>query len=564
MFLRTTIIWFVLHVLFFQSVVANELMKFIYNHQHPDPSLCSQKRLLVIHSNQLGNFEGTGSILKLLAFGLAQAIHSNRILVWGRYVPKLYSQSNIYECSDPHNGGIFNCFFERLSSCTYFDISEEELEYLADNGYNHTRRVMLQEPRKGLAFYFPPTQFRNLPNIKVLWPATQYAYIFRLRNQVRYQLPDGTYCAHVRHGDVKALSDVYQNRKAYSFETYLKTLKKMSSKRAPPLIYVASDSTETADAVRKWKKNLQLTWNSCDYCYEYVYDVDIVGHSYLVDKRSVTCDVCEFARTPIVQEDRFREKYGSHTTASGPGTCYRSSCALPADIILKLQAQNRNISHDVFHAVNESITDLVILSQCDGLVATATSHFSTGAALLSWYRQQHFIQRDKFVFLDEKEVAEGLYESSYLLGTYNAQTKVTNGKERWASLEWRWGEALLTPPKVPELRGDPENFYFPTLSLKSFETEVARWNTDHYYDDTCNPENDLSNLVNLGVEHSTWHPGKALYCWNFAIPKINSPETEFAREIVEENIRAIQEQHFHLYLASTIFVKREESVDSSR
>lgn len=222
-----------------------KVMDYIDKKQQVDPTTCSKRRLLVYHSYG-NNFEGTGSILKSIMIGLAEAMHANRTLVWGAYVPPLLARGNFSSCFDPVQGGLYACFFKQLSPCALNDVWYREFVHLKMNGYDDTKRVVLQQARRGIAAYMAPRALRNISRIATIWPAALAAYAFRLTDTLAdrqrslaaelgmsgpalvtsdddadyhvvansgistYHGP--VHCAHVRHGDVLSMKNVYLNK----------------------------------------------------------------------------------------------------------------------------------------------------------------------------------------------------------------------------------------------------------------------------------------------------------------------------------------------------------------
>jgi hypothetical protein len=233
------------------------------------PLDCKKARLLIYH--QFGNrFEGTGSVLKSLLMGLAEARHTNRVLVWGREIPPLFQRGNHSACYDAKQGGLYHCHFEPLSSCSLSDVSQAEMNQLWKNGYDDTVRVTLQQHRRGLAAYVPIKSQRSLPFIQHAWPAALAAYVFRLnRHQAARvdgllaEMPQPLHCAHVRHGDVKKLASTYKNRDWYPFEDYFSRLHQLQTKEHPATVFVGSDSMDLdkalADARKAWPLSAAVT-----------------------------------------------------------------------------------------------------------------------------------------------------------------------------------------------------------------------------------------------------------------------------------------------------------------
>lgn len=58
------------------------LLRLLHARQHPPRHECKATRLLLVKSPEI-SFEGLGSVLSLLTLGLAEAVYSNRTLIWG-------------------------------------------------------------------------------------------------------------------------------------------------------------------------------------------------------------------------------------------------------------------------------------------------------------------------------------------------------------------------------------------------------------------------------------------------------------------------------------------------
>jgi hypothetical protein len=246
------------------SALDTTVFDLIHQLQHPSPASCSSRRLLIIHSDGK-NFEGTGSITKAVMFGLSEAYHSNRTLIWGRFIPDLFTRAPKLECSNINQGGLYNCFFQKLSSCSIKDVSSSELLALGKNGYDETQRVLLQQPRRGMSLYIPPKELRAYPDIRLLWPSSFAAYAFRLKFSLSTRPPDPPLsCAHIRHGDIKALSYVYRNKGIYEFEDYYLALRKISPILSKN-IFISSDSIETEEKVHEMRKRWERD-DRREYC----------------------------------------------------------------------------------------------------------------------------------------------------------------------------------------------------------------------------------------------------------------------------------------------------------
>lgn len=199
------------------------LLRMLHAQQHPPKPLCATTRLLVVQFAH-ESFEGLGSILKLVALGLAQAAFSNRTLVWGldlspilEYTraeweggyPTVHGQR--LRCDAGGGGGAMNCFFAPLSSCSLADVTWEELRGLGVAGFDDSARVRLLEARRSVAAYHLPAGVlrRGSRWPRHLWAGALALYAFRLqpglvtafeaRRRALGWAAD-TACVHVRHG----------------------------------------------------------------------------------------------------------------------------------------------------------------------------------------------------------------------------------------------------------------------------------------------------------------------------------------------------------------------------
>ena len=546
---------------------GNSLLNEITSHQHPSPEECSTKRLLVIHEPLTDYFEGTGSIIKAITMGLAEAIHSNRILIWGHYIPTLFSRAHKEECYNSRQGGLYNCFFKHLSTCSLSHITDQELRSLALFGYNDSARVSLQQTRRGLAMYIPPPHYRTRSYMKYMWPSVLTAYIFRLKKKfpLNYEMP--LYGIHMRHGDVKALSHVYRNRLVFPIEDYMEALK--AAPDIPGTIYIASDSNNLKSEVNAARRYWGCT--------------DLIP--------SLECP-------NFIVQPWLRTKYGSHLTAARGG-CRGQACGLPPEVVIDLhdsdtgkqlnkkglergfefQGISDSESHDVFRVVTETIYDIYILSRCTSIVGTGTSHFSTVSMFLSWYVNyfegteiddssseactdsnctiggaSYFSDqlRLRFILLDGVQVSSGELESSFLLGTYRGQEAISSaeGYKRWASLEARFREDTVVGSakanQISELSSDPTDIGLPFYPYSLFDSTAVIWSQigEVFIDPVCSDKQPAEILIKNGADLSNIFPGRALICWINAIKNTGNP---VYLDILEENIQAIQHKHFYLY-----------------
>ena len=495
--------------------------------------------------------------------GLAEAVHANRTLVWGRYIPPMFARAHRELCYNSRQGGLYDCFFQHISSCSLSDVTDEELRVLSVSGYNDSARVSLQQTRRSLAMYIPPPEYRAIDSIKTLWPSALAAYVFRLKQpwKVPYQLP--MYGVHIRHGDIKALSHVYKNRVVFPVEEYIKKLKDVSV--PPNTVYIATDSIDANSFINKSRS----VWGCRD----------IVSN--------VKCPT-------FVSSVRFRSEYGSHLVAARGG-CIGRACGLPGDIVMelmetdkrvKMNSENRDSnttftfitaseSDDVFRVVSEAIQDVYLLSKCSVIVGTGVSHFTTLSVLLSWYthyysvaalnqsyetscpvwsdlaRYYQDIHPEKYFLLDAAGVASGELESSFLLGTFQGQSKIprSRGHERYSSLEARFrDDTMLTEDLTMKsaLSSDPSNFCLPTYPFALFDHTSGSWRApaSRGTDPVCNKFQSVESLINNGADLSDHFPGRALLCWNLALKRTSNLDY---LDVINENILAVQDKHFSIY-----------------
>lgn len=192
-------------------------MDAIHEQQHPPKETCKTRRLLVVQYSV--SFEGAGSLLKFASSALAQAVHSNRTLVWGLDLPYTFEHSRLLWQSNStqpisigginlrcengwmhQGGGPYSCFFLPLSSCSLEDATVEELVQLGQRGHSDEARLRLAEARRTPASFHIPknaagfkalykkdsnTNKANGDNSSVMhrheWAAATAAYVFRLK-----------------------------------------------------------------------------------------------------------------------------------------------------------------------------------------------------------------------------------------------------------------------------------------------------------------------------------------------------------------------------------------------
>lgn len=280
------------------DVVASfiqDIVDVIYAKQHPQKDLCSKRRLLVLQMTS-SSFEGTGSLLKQVMLGTAAAMHSNRTMVWGLGLPFIFEHTKeiwnansdlsaikvnneTIDCrqEDP-SAGPLGCFFQPISSCSLEDASPSDLLTFSEHPSNHSARLFMAEMSTGIAMYHPPLGLfdyiwskRNYPAAykaviierqSYVWAAAVTAYVFRIKPALLSSLtkkfeplfpppsaqakPATTWGMHVRHGDLKALSNIYSYKEVFDFEDYFAAGMKVSHalQTRPDRVFVSTDSVE--------------------------------------------------------------------------------------------------------------------------------------------------------------------------------------------------------------------------------------------------------------------------------------------------------------------------------
>ena len=442
------------------------ISNYISKNQYPrHQESCKEKRLLILHYSEY-EFEGTGSILKWIMIGLAEALHSNRTLIWGRYIPNFFTRGVHNNCYNATQGGLYDCLFQRLSTCSIADIHDNELKRLGTRGFDDSARVSLSQPYRGLALYMAPQQFRHLRGMSLIWPTAVAAFVFRPIHTLRdFPLPSSSieegahpalsrvvYCAHIRHGDIAALEEEYPNRQVYPHIDYYSALRRMSTRaspgRGPDIIYLATDDIAASSIIRDW----EIRWrNDTDAgTPEDTCGADAQGKSFC-ESNGGASPVPVFS----VRHDIRRSEFGTHYFAAQGGctrdeTHLRQYCKLSGVKLAQIfkETEGHNEHEEVSRVAQEAVEDIHLLSQCSGIVGTASSHFTTVSMLLAWARvlSKHAVgveghvqsipavpvPPDMYVFLDEDGVVSGRLESSYLIGKHDSAHLKGRASERWA------------------------------------------------------------------------------------------------------------------------------------
>eukprot|EP01041_Mallomonas_annulata_P002553 gene2553-4986_t len=491
------------------SINIEEIMNAIHIQQHPEKHVCLSRRLLILQFDAR-SFEGIGSILRIVYMGLAEAAHSNRTLVWGLDLPYLFDrtrklwQGNHYlsnrssrltssllnindislNCTGwrKQGGGPYSCFFKKLSSCSLMDATYDELQNLALNGFEDRNRLKLQDAgNRGLdirhkwAAALAAYAFRLKPNLKTIFEQKW----FNLMQEADIGVSSGQiWGMHIRHGDVSALTAVYQNRIVYSFEEFF-----IAARDKARRLY--KFQSQTCNAINgndgNDNKNTSSSSSSCSSsCNEDNSEDENGDNSFNTDtNRNLSSPTKKHLLLPrgiFIASDnpntstiihnlniqtilnnwpdssqRFRTNHGSHTVAADGG-CILQSCALPWDILQEYTTTTTTTTtaaaastttatatattdrmyepavpreNRIMRVLLESIEDLFYLSKTDVLITQMTSHYSTYATLLI------------------KEVSEGSLHCAFIHSGANLSAiPAGRGAERWNRLTHKFFQGL--------------------------------------------------------------------------------------------------------------------------
>ena len=120
------------------------------------------------------------------------------------------------------------------------------------------------------------------------------------------------------------------------------------------------------------------------------------------------------------------------------------------------------------------------------------------------------------------------------------------GFERWANVEVRFYEDTLVLNEKGKIHGDKKLLHMPTMPHEAFDQEVKKWTSQSYDNDVCNMRTQFTVLVDVGADYSTYHPGKALHCWMYALQKSKDANL---LSVVTSNIKIVRERQFFQYKA---------------
>jgi hypothetical protein len=509
-------------------------------------------------------------------------------------------------------GGSYNCFFQPLSTCSLSDVSYEELSNLGNNAYDDEARVRIQEAHRGPALYHVPLDlplYKHIFSIKMTfprhkWAAVIAAYSFRLKpnlidifeerrlnlfhksaggnnnncNNNESHIDENIdingntinnnnniapiWSIHVRHGDTKALSEVYGNRQLNEFPTYLATAQQRANEiyednnnnnnnnnELPGSIFIISDAIDTPDFVTR----------AAD-----------MTESYLWPNFKIPC---MFTVNPA---DRFRTKHGSHTVAADGGCTTQNSktvCALHHyEIGLYIDKQSHDRPMRLMRVMLEAIEDLYYLSYTDKIITQVSSHFSTIGVMLLWARMGANDPKSA-MFVDELPMVTGETHTSMLHGALNGTNKIDadNGFKRWKVHTLRFVEGLeeesilnYAEKKIRTMPKSYDNSFdlkidenIPFMHKDLFYTEVQRWLGNPNDIPIWNIECPLKQLrndnyiehimanINFGSDHLTsGHINQAIRCWKYVEKELSNnnklKENKVTSSIIESYLDVAQ------------------------
>lgn len=510
---------------------------------------------------------------------------------------------------------------------------------LGSDGYNDKKRIKVDESRRGIAGYVYPMHNKyfvellpqlNQTNLNLKFATAVAAYVFRLKldvldifEQHRKNLwpihvggdrildcggicPDDTNIAqlpvwsfHVRHGDVKELKDIYQNRRVFEFKdfyflasNYAETLIDTAQySKLPAAIFVASDSDETVDFIKySCSNSLNSDWPVADIDIDNICSLQVQVPD--CRKHHGLKPPCIFASNST---ERFRTKHGSHTVAA-LGGCIGQSCALYYQDILYYQ-ENSPIKHlskaeALMLNLFESIEDLYFMSTSDTLITQMSSHYSTFASLLIWARLGG-MSTNTVKFIDYDLVEAGIIHCTFLHGGFKGTSQVVDGSLRWISFTKRFFEGLSKSEddiaNQIEYRMTMKDS-IPHINQELFFKESRRWlgqsdieqKNNHTFAGECplQPSDDtrttIASLINWGADHNEiFHYNQALICWETALNILKKLTKSQKRDLTKEaydqfedvligNIKAVRNSQLGPYSNGIVEVKKLLSLEGRK
>ena len=438
--------------------------------QRPEKEACREEaRLLVINFDTENNFEGMGSALSAVAEALAQGIHSGRTVVFG---PKM-SLPSIFirdvagcpsarpkdESGVPPSGqeeeedpSPVECFLAPLSTCSWADVSATEITAFGSRMLDESARVKLSVGRRGIARFAVPSWLvedvrdRDDPDVQKLWNGALLEYAIRLAPEVEKELeesmaavqalPGKKIGVHIRHGDLSLRHldgrKAYTNRAVRTLDEYLDAVRDLVADKGDVGSIVLATDDEKAEAIAEAFR-------------------------------------ASFPSVPVFLMDALRTNVGTHTATTLK--------ALPADEVLRLQTDGRDLTsgESVRRMLVEALRDMSLLSECEYMVGSVTSFFSTLPA--GWRAAKGHM--DTPVYLDADEAASGGFHPALYHGSLHTTQYLAEGWTRWYTIMARfldvvWTKEAQQEPGAPWIKFNPSTGLM-DVPLEVFDNEAVYW-----------------------------------------------------------------------------------------
>ena len=424
------------------------------------------------------DFEGLGSVLMQVAHGLAEAFYSRRTLIWGPRASHPAMLGN-HSCSGRGARGAaeeaygYDCYFEPLSRCTWrHHVFREEARRFDTQPHADSERVSLQTVTRGaLAMYAVPPRLeallpagtrRDAAAAAECWAGALAARAFRLSPGMasevdararrllgtsRWRAADHRFhmgggsggvptmalsAAHLRHGDVELLADVYTNREVATPRKLARALQGIWAPHAaaargsggrPPLVYLATDATDARGAAASLRRVLDGTEAQAGNAAK----PGKTGRAATGAGRSGAGS--QDSVEVVVAEDVFRTPHGSHAAAF-------SKAALDGHIELPLPYEylERHVddARQQEAVRRDAIFDIYMLSAAGaGLVGAASSTFAVSARLAGvGHGRAAALAAGGASWTDVAGVASGELATGYMRGMRNGTNRLLDGAER--------------------------------------------------------------------------------------------------------------------------------------